>query len=190
MNVVKRLKVAKRLVDRLLGSFLVFLMGLSVVNVLWQVFSRFVLGSPSSFTEELARFLLIWIGVLGAGYAAGQRDHLALELLPEKLEGASYEWVQILIQSCILLFAVPLLIVGGARLVFLQLTLGQTSASLNVPMGYVYLVLPLSGVAMVFYATVHIAQHLHALRSGTADTPPGAPEQESVNSPNQTGSGL
>jgi len=173
---------AKRVVDRLLGAFLIAIMGVSVVNVLWQVFTRFVLNAPSSFTEELARFLLIWIGVLGAGYAAGQRDHLALELLPERLEGRAREWLNIAIEGCIIAFAVAVLIVGGLRLVYIQLTLGQTSASLDIPIGYVYLVAPLSGAVMVFYAIVHISGHLRALRAETADNPS---EHGAMDSPNE-----
>lgn len=157
----------KRMVDRGLGAFLIGLMGLSVFNVLWQVFSRFVLDAPSSFTQELARFLLIWIGVLGAGYAVGQRDHLAFDLLPERLDGASREWLQILIQGFVITFAVAVMIVGGLRLVYIQLSLGQTSASLDIPIGGVYLVLPLSGLVMVFYALAHISGHWHALNDGS-----------------------
>ncbi|MDP7572961.1 MAG: TRAP transporter small permease subunit, partial [Myxococcota bacterium] len=69
-------------VDRVLGTLLVVLMAASVVNVLWQVLSRYVLGSPSSFTDELARYLLVWVGLLGSAYAAGQRLHVAVDLLP------------------------------------------------------------------------------------------------------------
>jgi TRAP-type C4-dicarboxylate transport system permease small subunit len=156
---------AKTYVDRVLGSVLIVLMAAAVLNVLWQVFSRYVLGDPSSFTQELARFLLIWVGVLGAGYGVGQHDHLALELLPEKLEGRSGEWLQIAIQGFITLFAVGALIVGGLRLVYVQLSLGQTSASLNLPIGYVYLVLPITGVVITFYSLTHVSGHLHALRT-------------------------
>ncbi len=168
----------KRIVDRLLGAFLIVLMGASVVNVLWQVFARFVLNAPSSFTEELARFLLIWVGVLGAGYSVGKRDHLALDLLPERLEGRAYEWVNIAIEACIVVFAVAVMIVGGLRLAYIQLTLGQVSASLGVPVGYVYLVLPLSGAVMVFYAAVHIAGHLRTLRAGAPVAASGSPPVE------------
>lgn len=178
------MNAVKRLVDRLLGNFLVLLMAVSVVNVLWQVFTRFVMGNPSSFTEELARFLLIWIGVLGAGYGVGRHDHLALELLPEYLEGPRYEWLQVLIQVCIALFATSVMIIGGLRLVILQLSLGQISASLEVPVGYVYLVLPLSGATMVFYTVVHIAGHLRTLRTkdaGALDTDREAPRRERTN---------
>lgn len=155
---------AKQGLDRVLGVVLVALMATAVVNVLWQVFARFILGSPSSFTEELARFLLIWVGVLGAGYGVGQHDHLALELLPENLEGRAAEWLQIGIQGFIAFFALAVLIGGGLRLVYIQLSLGQTSASMNLPLGYVYTVLPLSGFVMVFYAVVHIVGHLRAIQ--------------------------
>lgn len=158
---------AKKMLDRGLGIVLILLMGIAVINVLWQVFSRFVLGAPSSFTQELARFLLIWIGVLGAGYGVGQHDHLALELLPEYLEDPARLWLQIGIQSFIILFAVAVLIGGGLRLVYIQLSLGQTSSSLEIPFGYVYLVLPLSGVVMTFYALAHIADSLSLIRDET-----------------------
>jgi TRAP-type C4-dicarboxylate transport system permease small subunit len=51
-----------------------------VLNVAWQVLTRFVLQNPSSYTEELARYLLIWLGLLGAGYCVGQRSHLAIDI--------------------------------------------------------------------------------------------------------------
>lgn len=162
----------KRMIDRGLGAFLVALMAASVVNVLWQVFTRFVLGDPSSFTEELARYFLIWVGVLGAGWAVGDRAHLALELLPEKLEGRAYEWLGIVIEACVVVFAVAVMIVGGLRLVYVQLVLGQMSASLGVPVGLIYSVLPLSGAVMTFYAAVHVTRHLHALRTGTSTKAP------------------
>ena len=77
----------KSIIDRALAWLVIVVMASLVIDVLWQVFTRFVLRDPSSFTEELARYLLIWVGLLGASYAAGKRMHLALDLLPMKLEG-------------------------------------------------------------------------------------------------------
>lgn len=152
------MKRAKAAIDMTVGWVLVVLMAASVVNVLWQVFTRFVLGAPSSVTEELARYLLIWIGVLGAGYAVGQRAHLALELLPEKLTGARRRMLEVIIQGCVILFAAFVVVLGGMRLVFVQLQLGQTSPSLGLPLGWVYLVVPLSGLLMIFYAVFHVRE--------------------------------
>ena len=72
-------------VNRILGYFLSLIMGVMVLNVLWQVFSRFVLISPSSFTDELARYLMIWLSILGAAYVSGKRMHVAIDILPTKL---------------------------------------------------------------------------------------------------------
>ncbi|HRS91659.1 MAG TPA: TRAP transporter small permease subunit, partial [Candidatus Marinimicrobia bacterium] len=70
----------RKILDNILKWVVVVLMAISVFNVLWQVFTRFILHHPSSYTEELARYLLIWVGLLGAAYAAGNKMHLAIDL--------------------------------------------------------------------------------------------------------------
>ncbi|GAB5519381.1 MAG: hypothetical protein RhofKO_16320 [Rhodothermales bacterium] len=142
----------KETIDRILGGVLIVLMGLSVVNVLWQVFTRFVLGDPSSFTDELARYLLIWIGLLGAAYATGQRLHLAIDLLPSRWTGDRRRHLGRFIEASVFLFALVVLVIGGSNLVSLTLMLGQTSAALKLPLGYVYLIVPVSGLLMAYYA--------------------------------------
>lgn len=151
-------------VDRVLGWALVVLMGVAVVNVLWQVAARFVLDVSSSFSTELSRFLLIWIGILGAAYAVGQNAHLALELLPNRLEGRRRQWLELFIQGSVLFFALIVMVGGGSYLIYLQLLLGQTSSVLHVPMGYVYTVLPLSGLLIAFYVGRRMTACIRKLR--------------------------
>jgi TRAP-type C4-dicarboxylate transport system permease small subunit len=139
-------------------------MALMVVNVLWQVATRFILDDPSSYTEEVARYLLIWVGLLGAAYAAGRRSHLAIDLLPERLQGRRRHLLLLLIEACIFLFALLALVIGGSRLVSLTLLLGQSSAALGLPLGIVYLALPISGLLMMFFAVGHAAEELRELR--------------------------
>ncbi|TGD71952.1 TRAP transporter small permease [Mangrovimicrobium sediminis] len=122
-----------------------------VVNILWQVTSRFALNDPSSYTEEIARFLLIWIGLLGGCYAYRHNSHLGLDLLTQKLSPAAQRLAALLIDTVTIAFAALVLGYGGGQLVWLTLELQQTSAALGIPMGYVYSVLPLSGALMVFY---------------------------------------
>lgn len=155
-------------VDTVLAWTLTVLMGLSVLNVLWQVFTRWVLQDPSSYTEELARYLLIWIGLVGSAYAVGLKLHLAIELLPEKLDGRRRTWLELVIQSVILLFALGVMVIGGQHLVALTLRFEQTSAALGLPLGYVYSVIPLSGAVIVFYAADEIAACVRALRGRPA----------------------
>ena len=56
-----------------------------VINVLWQVFTRFFTATPSSFTDELARYLMIWLGILGAAYVAGKNEHVAIDFFAKKV---------------------------------------------------------------------------------------------------------
>ena len=147
----------KQKLDKILGAILVFLMASIVIAVLWQVFSRYVLQSASSFTEEIARYLLIWIGILGAAYAAGQQDHLAINILPPKLDEKSRIKLRIGINILIMLFAFFALIVGGANLVYVNFELGQYSAALGLPLGVVYAVLPISGILIIWYKAIELA---------------------------------
>jgi len=149
----------KKLIDRLLERTLVIIMAVMVINVLWQVASRYIMNSPSGFTDELAGFLLIWVGLLGSGYATGQGLHMAIDLLPASLEGEKKKWVLSLIQICTFLFAVSVMIVGGGQLVFLTFQLKQLSSALQVPMGYVYLVVPISGILMAYYSIYFLIQN-------------------------------
>lgn len=157
------LERAKKSIDKLLELGLIILMAANVLNVLWQVFTRFVLKDPSSFTEELARFLLIWVGLLGASYAAGKKMHLAIDVVLQGFKDKPRIWTEMAIQVIIFLFSLLVMVVGGMRLVAITLALNQISAALRVKLGYVYLVLPLSGLLIMFYATVFFIQRLRAL---------------------------
>jgi len=154
---IARVKAA---VDLALGWVLVVLMGAAVLNVLWQVFTRFVLADPSAFTDELARYLLVWVGLLGAAYAGGKRMHLAIDLLPMKLTGRPKHALGVFIEACVFAFALFVMVIGGVKLVSLTLLLGQTSAALRLPLGYVYAVLPLSGLFLMFYAGLFLSEHV------------------------------
>ena len=140
-------------IDVVLSRFLIALMATIVLAVTWQVITRFLMASPSSYTEELARFLLIWIGILGAAYALRTRAHLGIDLITHKVGARGRLGIEILVNSMIILFALFVMIIGGTRLVLLTLDLEQTSASMGLMMGYIYLVLPLSGALMIIYAS-------------------------------------
>ncbi len=150
----------KLYVDRVLGMTIVIVMAALVLDVLWQVFTRFVQRDPSSYTEELARFLMIWVGLLGAAYAAGKRMHLSVDVLLTRLHGQRKRILAIAIECFTLCFALAALVVGGGRLVWTMLYLGQTSAALGVPLGYLYVVVPVSGLLIAFYSVYEISQIL------------------------------
>ncbi|MDZ7373406.1 MAG: TRAP transporter small permease [candidate division KSB1 bacterium] len=155
-------------IDLLLPRFLAVLMAILVVDVSWQVMARFVIRRPSSFTEELATFLLIWIGLLGGAYALGQKAHLGVDALTSRLPTRAKLAAEVLAHLSIIGFAVAVLIRGGLRLVYISLRLNQISAALRVKMGYVYLALPIAGILFVLYSFCHLMETVSKIRSHSA----------------------
>jgi len=81
------------MLDKSLRFALALLMTAMVGSVVWQVLSRYLFVVPAAWTEELARFLLIWIGMLGAAYAYRQGSHLGIDLLANKLDVELYVYL-------------------------------------------------------------------------------------------------
>ena len=150
MNEVNPITFRNKL-DKVVAVSLVILMGIMVLNVTWQVVSRYVFQAPSSFTDELSRYMLIWLGMLGSAYVAGKNGHLAIDILPQKLTGKRKMRLTIFIQVIIIAFVVPVMILGGSNLVYITYVLEQRSATLQVPLAYVYSIIPISGLLVLYY---------------------------------------
>jgi TRAP-type C4-dicarboxylate transport system permease small subunit len=149
-------------IDKFLERFLVIIMSILVIDVLWQVISRYVLSSPSSFTDELAGFLLIWVGLFGAAYVAGKKEHLAIDLMLQRSGPARRKFLEIFISICIIIFSLTVLVIGGTWLVYTRFALEVKSAALEIPLGYVYIVLPISGILNIFFTIDNLLNFLKA----------------------------
>jgi len=152
-------------IDRIVRWLLVVLMGAIVVDVTIQVVSRYLFQSPFSFTDELAGFLLIWVGLLGSAYAMGEKQHLAIDLISHNLSSQNRRRLDVFINAIVVLFALGVLGVGGFWLVYTSFLFGQVSAALELSLGYVYLVVPVSGLLIAYYA---IDNTLTELRTATS----------------------
>ncbi len=139
-------------INKLLEKILIVLMSVLVIDVLWQVFSRYILNSPSSFTDELAGYLLIWVGLLGAAYVSGKKEHLAIDILYQKSNLKTQKVLNIIIDIVIILFAFTVLIIGGTWLSYTRFALDVKSAALGLQLGYIYLILPISGLLISYFA--------------------------------------
>ena len=145
-----------RLIDQLVAGTLMLAMALILLTVVWQVISRYILQDPASVTEELSRFLLIWIGLLGAAFAYRQKVHLGFNLIVEKQSEHVRKYILTLVELLVIIFSAATLLFGGSQLVTLTLELEQISAALGIRMGYVYVVLPLSGILLIGYGLINI----------------------------------
>lgn len=158
----------RRRLDRVLEVALIALMAIAVLNVWWQVITRWILQNPSAYTEELARYLLIWVGTLGAAYGVGKKLHLAIDLLPAAMEGRRKHLLEIVVQVVIVVFAASVMVIGGGRLVALTFQFQQSSAALGLPLGVVYSIVPISGAIIVYYGVVETWQRIRLLRGKEA----------------------
>lgn len=139
-------------IDKVLEVFLVVIMSILVLDVVWQVASRYLFSNPSSFTDELAVFLLIWVGMAGSAYVKGKNEHLAIDILPDKLTPRRKKQLLIFINFLIVLFSITIMVIGGIWLVYTRFQLGQVSSALQLPVGYVYMIVPISGILMIYYS--------------------------------------
>lgn len=155
--------------DRVLRVMLAIMMALLVVDVTWQVLTRFVLPQPSSFTEEVARFLLIWVSLIGAAYAYRLGSHLGFDLLVKKLSKKEAVFFYRLCCVLVAIFAISVLIIGGGNLVNITWSLGQFSPVLNVPMAFIYSVVPFSGFIFLFYSVVFFQQAKEILEAAPVE---------------------
>ena len=151
-----RFEQLKKPIDLFISTFSIIMMVLLVICVTWQVFSRYVLEMPSTITDEIARFSMIWVGLLGAAYTVGLQKHLSIDLFTHNLTNKKKYLSNILINLCIFFFALSVMVFGGYTLVANVYQSGQISPSMQLPMAYVYIALPLSGVLMMFYSTLFL----------------------------------
>jgi TRAP-type C4-dicarboxylate transport system permease small subunit len=122
-----------------------------VLDVLWGVCSRFVLQSPSRWTEEAATSLLVWVSLLGAAVAFGRREHLGLDYVVKQLDPDARRLAAIVGQVIVIVFAAAALVGGGFVLVKETLAAGQRMPALGIKQGYVYLAVPISGLFIILF---------------------------------------
>ncbi len=164
-----------KLLDRMLETGLTLAMTAMTVTVLWQVFTRFVIRDPSSWTEELAIFLLIWIGLLGGAVALKRKAHLGIDVLVNRFPLNYRHITAIFVYTCVIIFSISVLIFGGSKMVTVILINNQVSPALGIRMGYVYLALPISGLFITLYGIEFIIHELRLLVAGREEVEEKAP---------------
>lgn len=148
----------KKVLIYLLSRIAAFLLIAMTALVIYQVFTRYVLQNPADFTEELVRYLLIWTGFIGAAYAFGTRQHMALLFVRDKFSPAGRKVIMVVVDVLILVLALAVITVGGAKL---AIAAGpELSALLGISRGLVYAVAPVSGVFIALIQIINIWEDL------------------------------
>lgn len=149
------MKTLRTVLDRILHvlagvSFLAM-----VLLTCWQVFTRYVLSSPSSWSEELVAYLFAWMSLFGASLVTGERGHMNIPIFVERMRPTAQKIFLCLGEIIAFLFSAVILVYGGAQIT--SLAMGQMTSSLGVAVGVFYIVLPLCGVLNMIYTALNIA---------------------------------
>jgi TRAP-type C4-dicarboxylate transport system permease small subunit len=179
---LKSLIAIKSGLAKLLEWTVILLMGTLVLDVLWGVISRisgtlvvwlagrgieawgWLPRGQAKWTEELAIYLLIWVSLLGSSVAFAAKAHLGVDYLTSKLDEQAARLMEVLVNLLVAAFASAAFIWGGWVLVSETLASGQMSPVMNIPVGYVYLVLPISGIFILIFAFESIVEIISGKR--------------------------
>lgn len=148
----------KTILNKVLSFVISVLLIVMTTLVLWQVFTRYILNNPSTFTEELVIIILIWTSFLGTAFAFGTRQHMALIFLKEKLHGKKRIMLEVFIDLLVLLFAVIILIFGGKAIT--EGVFSIKTPILGISRGLIYISTVVSGIIITFYQIVNILEDL------------------------------
>ena len=99
------MRQVKHKINKVVEKLLIFIFGIMVINVIWQIFARHILINPSSFTDELARYSMIWLGILGAAYVSGRNEHVSIDYFSRKLSSKYQKIIHKCISLSIIIFS-------------------------------------------------------------------------------------
>ena len=125
-----------------------------VLLTCWQVFTRYVLQNPSSWSEELVSYLFAWASLLGASLITGERGHMNIPILVDKMSPAVQKILGIFGELIAFAFSAIILVYGGIEIS--QLAMGQMTSSLGVAVGVFYVAMPVCGVINILYTILNI----------------------------------
>ena len=141
------------------------LLGFMVVLGTWQIITRYLLNNPSTISEDLLIYSFVWMALLGSAYVFGKKDHMTMVFFRQKLDNKSPKVkfiLSVMTEVVILIFS------GGIQIS--NLAMGQISPALGIPMGYIYLALPFSGMITIIYNILNLVDLKSGLRRNSVNS--------------------
>ena len=125
-----------------------------VILTCWQVFTRYILQNPSTWSEELVGYLFAWMSLLGASLVTCERGHMNIPIVGKQFSLPVQKGLNCLGEIIAFLFSATILVFGGVQIT--SLAMGQMTSSLGVPIGIFYVVLPLCGILNMIYTVFNM----------------------------------
>lgn len=156
---MKTVETIREWMNKIIMGACITLFALMVVIGSYQIITRYFFNKPSTFSEELLTYTFTWMSLLASAYVFGKRDHMRMAFIADKFKGKKKIILDIIIEILILAFC--LLVMGWGGWQIMMLSMQQKTASLGVPMGYIYAILPFTGVAITIYCILNLIDLFH-----------------------------
>lgn len=172
------MRKVRSILDKIMRVFNAAVFAILTLLTVWQVFTRYLLHNPSTWSEEMASYLFAWVTLLGAAYVFGKREHMNIPVVVDLLPKKAQHVLAIVNEIIIFIFAVIVMIYGGISIT--TLTMGQASSSLPFQMGVFYFAIPLAGVFTAIYSILNIYDLIKGNPIGTPSQDPELPVDERI----------
>ena len=141
----------RNVMNKVIRIVCILLFAFMVIIGTYQILVRYIFNSPSTVSEELLTYSFTWMSLFAAAYVFGKREHMRMGFLADKLNKKK---LTILNAIIVIAFALIVMVYGGISITSLSMT--QKTASLGIPMGYVYIVIPITGVVIAVYGVLNV----------------------------------
>jgi len=148
------------IIEKILRFLVGFFVTILVIVVFSNVISRYFLHSALAWSEELSRFLLIWVVFIGAVLAYVKDEHLSLDILVKVLPPKVGRVIMI-IANLLVIYALYLVTVGGYNIAMSYMD--WNSPALEIPYGYVFVIVPICGAVMIVQTIHKLYKNIKAL---------------------------
>ncbi|MDO4481512.1 MAG: TRAP transporter small permease [Bacillota bacterium] len=159
------MKVLRVINNKLEEVFLVILMALAVIIVSAQIVTRFILKTPLPWSEELARYMFIWLVWVGAAFATKERKHIRIDVVVSRLPQIGQKACAI-ISTIIWIGFTIFMVYISVILTSSVMTGGQTGTGSGIPMWIPYSAIPVGMALMLFRILQNCYYDLKALKGG------------------------
>jgi len=157
-----------RIVNRIAETAIVIIVSIMAVVVFAEVIFRYVLHLPLFWTEEFARYCLVWSSLLGAGVALKRGEHIAVTFLAEMFPEGIRKEASLLVHIFIASF-LGMLFWGGFCLVII--TRHQLSPAMRIPMSWPYMAVPIGSLVMLVHEITFICLRLKEMTARSSRKP-------------------
>lgn len=148
------MKNLKKIVDKILAFICIAVFSIMVIATTYQVVVRYIFKNPSAYSETVTRYLFVWLIVYSAAYVFGKKEHIYIGVLKHKVSGKNQKLLSLFTEIIIIIFALLVMIYGGLKITHMNML--QYDSILNIPTGYVYSCIPISGLLIIFYSIYNI----------------------------------